>query len=230
LNGGCADFRVRAVTILRMWLPPQAIAYIWIAPHMFSETTWSMLAGAGRDGVARLWDTENLLRAVLQTLTAIATREPIGTADTLVARVGELDAVAEIPPQAWDRLCWEGSLAGRAAALLEVCGRAVAAAPGGGSFQESRGLARALTGDLAGAAANFKAFVAWRRPTASTKRASPAGGSGSPRSKAVAAPSTMTRCKLCATRSTIADSLQRVDQSLSETEPPRLEGTKLGLL
>jgi hypothetical protein len=79
----------------------------------------------------------------------------------LVARVDELDAVAEIPPPTWDRLCWEGSLAGHAAALLEVCDRAVAAAPGEGLFQESRGLARALTGDLAGAATDFKAFVAW---------------------------------------------------------------------
>jgi hypothetical protein len=79
----------------------------------------------------------------------------------LVARVGELNAVAEIPPPTWDHLCWEGSLAGRAADLLEACDRAVAAAPGDGLFQESRGLARALTGDLAGAATDFKAFVAW---------------------------------------------------------------------
>jgi WD40 repeat protein len=79
----------------------------------------------------------------------------------LVARVGELNAMAEIPPPAWDRLCWEGSLAGRAADLIEVCDRAVAAAPGDGLFQESRGLARALAGDLSGAAADFKAYVAW---------------------------------------------------------------------
>jgi hypothetical protein len=94
---------------------------------------------------------------------AVLIRQSAGYTEALrlVARVGELNAVAEIPPPTWDRLCWEGSLAGRAADLLEVCGRAVAAAPGDGSFQESRGLARALTGDLAGAAADFKAFVAW---------------------------------------------------------------------
>jgi WD40 repeat protein len=80
---------------------------------------------------------------------------------TLVARVVELNAVAEIPPPAWDRLCWEGSLAGHAGELRDACGYAVAAAPDDGLFHDSRGLARALTGDLAGAAADFKAFVAW---------------------------------------------------------------------
>jgi hypothetical protein len=69
--------------------------------------------------------------------------------------------VAEIPPPAWDQLCWEGSLAGHAGDLREVCDRAVAASPGDGLFQDSRGLARALTGDLTGAATDFKGFVAW---------------------------------------------------------------------
>jgi WD40 repeat protein len=79
----------------------------------------------------------------------------------LVARVGALNAGAEIPPPTWDRLCWEGSLAGHAGDLLAACDQAVVGDRGSGLFQESRGLARALTGDLAGAAADFKAFVAW---------------------------------------------------------------------
>ena len=61
----------------------------------------------------------------------------------------------------WNRLCWHGALAGETAAVLPACERAVALAPDDGGIRDSRGLARALTGDVAGAVADFEFAVQW---------------------------------------------------------------------
>ncbi|MCH7489919.1 MAG: prolyl oligopeptidase family serine peptidase [Gemmatimonadetes bacterium] len=60
----------------------------------------------------------------------------------------------------WNQLCWNGSLWGHAAEVMAACEKAVALAPDHGGIRDSRGLARALTGDVAGAIDDFKAFVA----------------------------------------------------------------------
>jgi len=81
----------------------------------------------------------------------------------LARRVHELGADSEIPARSWSTLCWRGSLAGNAADLRDACERAVALAPDDGSVRESRGLSRALIGDLTGAVDDFRAYVAWGR-------------------------------------------------------------------
>jgi WD40 repeat protein len=62
-------------------------------------------------------------------------------------------------------LCWTGSLNGFAAQVMPACDRAVAlASPGSlGNIRDSRGLARALTGNKAGAIEDFHAFVDWSK-------------------------------------------------------------------
>ena len=44
---------------------------------------------------------------------------------------------------------------------MTACEQAVALAPDNGDIRDSRGLARALTGDVAGAIADFQTYVAW---------------------------------------------------------------------
>jgi hypothetical protein len=58
-----------------------------------------------------------------------------------------------------NELCWGGSLNGYAAEILEYCERAVDLAPADPAIRDSRGLARALTGDDAGAIEDFQFFV-----------------------------------------------------------------------
>lgn len=65
----------------------------------------------------------------------------------------------QIGANAWNQLCWYGSLRGYAADVLEACDTAVSLAPENLNILDSRGLARALTGDTAGAIDDFKAFV-----------------------------------------------------------------------
>jgi outer membrane protein assembly factor BamB len=97
-----------------------------------------------------------------------------GNIDAAMAHFAEvrmllLDPDLEIEPQARAQeltaLCWWGSLSGYAdeAEVQDVCEQAVGLAPDHGAMRDSRGVHRALTGDVDGAIADFTAFVAWAR-------------------------------------------------------------------
>ena len=61
--------------------------------------------------------------------------------------------------KSWDTLCRYGSLHGEPAEVMFACENALELAPNNGDFRDSRGLARALTGDTAGAIEDFQAFI-----------------------------------------------------------------------
>jgi tetratricopeptide (TPR) repeat protein len=65
--------------------------------------------------------------------------------------------------QTYNVVCWLGSLDGLAETVLPACERAVELEPDDGGYRDSRGLARALTGDYAGAIEDFQFFVEWGR-------------------------------------------------------------------
>ena len=71
------------------------------------------------------------------------------------------DPNLKVDPNSWNGLCWGGSLAGYAQDVLFACEKAVELTPQDGGILDSRGLARALTGDFRGAIADFEAFIAW---------------------------------------------------------------------
>ena len=71
----------------------------------------------------------------------------------------KLDATWNISQDSWDTLCWYGALHGGAKTVISACDTAVALAPGNGDVRDSRGVARALTGDTAGAIEDFQAFI-----------------------------------------------------------------------
>jgi tetratricopeptide (TPR) repeat protein len=72
-----------------------------------------------------------------------------------------LDITATLTADAWNSVCRWGSLSGAAAEVLPACERAVALAPEDGGTRDSRGLARALTGDTQGAIEDFAFAVQW---------------------------------------------------------------------
>jgi WD40 repeat protein/tetratricopeptide (TPR) repeat protein len=75
----------------------------------------------------------------------------------------KLDPTVEIYISDWDTLCRNGSLHGAAAEVLDACEHAVNGAESEADkayFRDSRGMARALTGNVAGAIEDFQAFVA----------------------------------------------------------------------
>jgi WD40 repeat protein len=75
----------------------------------------------------------------------------------------KFNAALQIDSRSWSTLCKSGSLAGRAKDARDACELAVTLAPGDGEAHDSRGLFRAVTGDLKGASEDFKAFVAWAK-------------------------------------------------------------------
>ncbi|MEH1891862.1 MAG: ribosome assembly protein 4, partial [Nostoc sp.] len=72
----------------------------------------------------------------------------------------KFDPKVEIPADSWNTICWDGSLQKQAADVLPACEKAVALAPEDGKIRDSRGLARALTGDTQGAIEDFEAYIA----------------------------------------------------------------------
>jgi WD40 repeat protein/tetratricopeptide (TPR) repeat protein len=85
------------------------------------------------------------------------------------AQAHELDPSLTIDAQDWDELCRLGSISGRPKDTMYACDNALASDPKNGSFHDSRGIARALTGDRRGAIEDLKAFVVWARPSLQTR-------------------------------------------------------------
>jgi WD domain, G-beta repeat len=71
------------------------------------------------------------------------------------------DPSLEIAAPSWNTLCWLGSLRGFATDVMAACERAVALAPDNGAIRDSRGVARALTGDYMGAIKDFQQYLEW---------------------------------------------------------------------
>ena len=78
-------------------------------------------------------------------------------------RVPKLDPDGSTRADAWNDLCWQASVRGHAAQVMEACERAVLLAgqtePASSNIRDSRGLARALTGNTAGAIEDFQFFI-----------------------------------------------------------------------
>jgi hypothetical protein len=82
----------------------------------------------------------------------------------------ELNESVALAPDAvtagsWNSLCWSGALYGYAAQVLDACETAVRMAPESGGIRDSRGLAYALTGNIAGAIEDFEFFITWSEET-----------------------------------------------------------------
>jgi tetratricopeptide (TPR) repeat protein len=75
------------------------------------------------------------------------------------AEAQQLDADIEISAWFWNTLCWNGCLYSRATDVLYAGEKAVALEPDHVECRDTRGLARALTGDFSGAMEDFQAVV-----------------------------------------------------------------------
>jgi tetratricopeptide (TPR) repeat protein len=78
-------------------------------------------------------------------------------------RAPGLDSDGRLRANAWNNLCWGSAVRQHAAEVVDACERAVKQGehlPGGdSSYRDSRGLARALTGNIQGAIEDFQFFV-----------------------------------------------------------------------
>jgi tetratricopeptide (TPR) repeat protein/tRNA A-37 threonylcarbamoyl transferase component Bud32 len=93
---------------------------------------------------------------------AEARREDATTLQLLDSAIARGTYGSDSAPLTLNAACWWGSLAGHAERVLGVCDAAVAASDDGNRprIRDSRGVARALAGDYAGAIADFEAYIA----------------------------------------------------------------------
>ncbi|MHC5775152.1 WD40 domain-containing protein [Nostoc sp.] len=78
----------------------------------------------------------------------------------IYADAQKLDPKVEISADSWNSLCRYGSLHKQATDVIFACEKAVALTPEDGEIRDSRGLARALTGNYQGAIEDFEAYIA----------------------------------------------------------------------
>ena len=64
-----------------------------------------------------------------------------------------------VTAQDWNKICRVGSTFAQAEQAMIACQKVVALAPEDGSMIDSRGLARAMSGDLTGAIVDFRSFI-----------------------------------------------------------------------
>jgi WD40 repeat protein len=100
---------------------------------------------------------------LLDKAAALAYQGQIDAANAGYAAAQQLDPQYVIDAAYSDALCRAGALWGQVKDVLESCGQAVALAPSDGTVHDSRGLARALTGDSTGAIDDFRAYIAWEQ-------------------------------------------------------------------
>lgn len=97
--------------------------------------------------------------AIVRAETAAAAGDAEAAREDYSLAVGWLADAAY--PDLMNSTCWAGSLYGYADLVLPVCERMVELAPAHGNFYDSRGVARALSGDLTGALADIQFFLDW---------------------------------------------------------------------
>lgn len=75
----------------------------------------------------------------------------------------ELDPSIKIPAKNWGELAWFGGLYGYASnpAIKSACEKAIGIDSTRGAWRDSRGLVRAINGDIKGAIDDFQAFIEW---------------------------------------------------------------------
>jgi hypothetical protein len=92
----------------------------------------------------------------------LASERKVKEAISAYQEAQKLDSQVKISAKSWNGLCWDGSLNKQAADILFACENAVklASPEAKAVYQDSRGLAKALTGDKPGAIADFQAYIA----------------------------------------------------------------------
>ena len=95
--------------------------------------------------------------------TSHAKRGEVKDALSAVSQAQALYPQVKITVDDWDNLCWYGSLHGSPRNVLFACEKSVAMAPQDelGYYRDARGVARAMTGNTAGAVADFQAYTRW---------------------------------------------------------------------
>jgi subtilisin family serine protease len=112
--------------------------------------------------LARISDyggSHNFAESIIERGDELANKGKAHDAMVMYADAKKLNPAVKISANSWNQICWFGSLNQQAKAALKSCDKAVALEPENGGYLDSRGLAKALTGDMEGAIEDFQAFI-----------------------------------------------------------------------
>lgn len=114
----------------------------------------------GAEDAAKSWAAQGVVQKALSFAEQGKIDEALNALDSARKYVPDLS----ISALSWNELCWWGSLHGRAKDVLFAGDEAVKLTEEkDGGYRDSRGLARALTGDTKGAIDDFEAYIAWAK-------------------------------------------------------------------
>ena len=122
---------------------------VTIVTNSLASTDVLLVYGAYKDSIKELVEIGGWLASEGEVMKAIEA----------YAEAQKLDPAQQISARSWDILCWYGSLLGYAAEVMDACEQAVALDPENWLVLDSRGIARALTGNIDGAIEDFQAFI-----------------------------------------------------------------------
>jgi tetratricopeptide (TPR) repeat protein len=103
----------------------------------------------------------SVYKVLLEETKELTKQGKITSALETLAKVQRLEPDAEIYVNTLFRLCWFGSLWNAATEVTHTCEKVVELLPDNGIAHQGRGLARALTGNIAGAVEDFTMYLEW---------------------------------------------------------------------
>ncbi len=177
INAAVAEFKKALTVDPSLDLEPEKEAKRLAAPSLFEEG--ERLAKNGKidtaidkfkealtfDPALDLNPEKEAKRLVVPNLVKegerLAEKGEINAALKAFAEAQANDPSFKISSYTWNNLCWEASVRGFVADVMFACEKAVELEPDNGGNRDSRGVARALTGDFPGAIEDFQHYIQW---------------------------------------------------------------------
>jgi tetratricopeptide (TPR) repeat protein len=153
-----ASFKIRGIALAQQGKIDLAVAQFQKAKELDPTLTFDPKTEAQHlETEAQRLAAPTLLAKGISLLDEGKVKEAI----TTIKQAYTFDPNLEISADEGSSLCRDGSLNGYAKDVLFACEKAVQLAPEDGTIRDSRGLARALTGNKSGAIEDFQAYIQW---------------------------------------------------------------------
>jgi len=110
-------------------------------------------------------DTRGIRQVIAQSLVItggkLAKQGQVKQAIIAYAEAQKIAPQIQISSESWNLICWYGSSYNYASEVIDSCEKLVVTSSENPNYRDSRGVARAMTGNLSGAIEDFQVFITW---------------------------------------------------------------------